>query len=72
MERKSQYTKGDRVRVVRDCPGARLGDEATVVEVQRRDAAAVEQLTILVDHDPATTHGTAVYAHEVEPVTPTS
>jgi hypothetical protein len=60
------------VRVVCDCPGAQAGDEAKVVAVQCADLESEEVLTILIDHDPATTHGTVVYAHEVELVPPES
>lgn len=70
MASNQTYTTGDRVRLVCDCPGARAGDEGTVVAVQHPNSEAGETLTILITTDPATIHGTTVFEHEVEPVTP--
>ncbi len=72
MERTTTYTPGDRVRLVCNCPGGRAGEEATVLAVKHTEPGQVQMLTILIDNDPATTHGTAVFEHEVEPVTPTT
>ncbi len=68
MHSKQHYVPGDRVRVVCDCPGAKAGDEGTVIDV-RSPEREPERLTILIDDDPATTHGTVVYDREVEPMT---
>ena len=70
MDTQPTYTEGDRVRLVCDCPGARAGDEGTVVAVKHSESTSAEALTVLINHDPATAHGVTVYEHEVEPVTP--
>ena len=69
MEHNHTYTKGERVRLVCDCPGARAGDAGDVVAVHQSEVQAVEVVDVLINHDPQTIHGVSVYPHEIEPVT---
>ena len=69
METQSTYTKGDRVRLLCSCPGAQAGDEGRVVSVQQPASESSEVITVLIDTDPATTHGITAFAHEIEHTT---
>ncbi len=71
MDSQQMYTKGDRVRLVCACPGAQAGDEGRVVVVCCPDPEYEAMLTILIDTDPATTHGIVAFEHEIELTEPT-
>ena len=72
MSNQREYEKGDRVRVIKESPGAPVGTEATVVAVHRNETNTIISLTLLIMTTPAQTHGTSVYPHEIELIAPAS
>jgi hypothetical protein len=62
------FTTGDRVRLTCSVPSAHAGDEATIQQVVQDTDGTIKVLVVLIDNDPATTHGTTVFPNEVEKV----
>lgn len=59
------FQVGDRVRVVADLPMARVGEEGRVTALHHDESACLRSLTVLIDHDAATTRGITVLPREI-------
>jgi hypothetical protein len=64
------YHVGDRVQLTEPCAGGYVGEPARVLQVKHDTQGNVLALDILLDACNATTRGTTVYLHEVEPARP--
>ena len=62
------FQVGDRVRVVADLPMARTGEQGRITAIYRDTDNSPRSLTVLIDHDSATTRGITVLPREIAAV----
>lgn len=59
------FQVGDRVKVVVDLPMARAGEQGRITAIHYDADNCPRSLTVLIDHDPATTRGITVLPREI-------
>lgn len=59
------FRVGERVKVVTNLPMATTGEQGRITALHRDGGGHLVSLTVLIDHDFATTRGITVLPHEI-------
>lgn len=61
----ADFQVGERVKVVVNLPMARAGEHGRITALHHDTTDCLRSLTVLIDHDPATTRGITVLPREI-------